>query len=127
MDAPSSRHDEHGSLLDSGDARTVARYLALQRQKKELRGERDLVVLALGRDIGERALAERLDVTQETVGKLLADARGRLNVGFSPTEPMITVGRPGRDPERWAEVDTYYEALGGRPRFSFRDEPSPPS
>lgn len=121
------RSDGHGSLLESGDARTVARYLARERQKQALRSERDVLVLALAGRIGEQTLAERLDVTQDTAAKLLAGARDRLSSGSSSSEPMMAVARPVGDQDRRADLDTYYEALGARPRFALRRSPSPPS
>jgi hypothetical protein len=119
MDTP-PRRTERELLSASGAMRTVNRYLARQRQREELRRERDTLVLAIARDIGERALAERMEVQQETVGKLLGDAGNRLNVGLSPTEPMITARRLSRDRHRWAEIDTYYEALGSGAWFALR-------
>jgi hypothetical protein len=95
--------------------RTVARYLARERRKAELRAARDVLVLTLAADIGERALAGRLDVTRETVGKLLADARDRLHAESPLTDPMIAVPHRDSDPDSRAELDTYYEALGARP------------
>jgi len=55
---------------------------------------------------------------------LLAAARDRLNGdGSSPT---ITIRRLSRDPDRWAELDSYYQALGSRPGFMVRRTASPP-
>ena len=119
MDTP-PRRTEHELLPESGAVRTVTRYLVRERQKEELRRERDTLVLAIARDIGEHALAERLEVPQQTVAKLLGDAGKRLNVGVSPTEPMITARRLSRDRHRWAEIDTYYEALGSGAWFALR-------
>jgi hypothetical protein len=114
------RRTGHELLPESGAMRNVNRYLVRERQKEELRRERDTLVLAIARDIGERALAERLEVPPETVGKLLGGAGNRLNVGLSPTEPMITARRVSRDQHRWAEIDTYYEALGSGSWFALR-------
>jgi hypothetical protein len=125
------RRDDLGPQLDDGETRDVSRYFVRERQKQSLRRERDVLVLSIARDIGELALAERLDVAQETVGRLVADARERLNAGSSPKEPIITARRLSRDPHRWAEIDTYYEALGarpelgGRPKFGRRRRASP--
>jgi len=123
-DIQSPQRGEHGPLIDSRDGHAAARYLARECQKKELRRERDELVLAIARKGGERALVEQLDVTQENLGKLLAGARERLNGdGSSPT---ITIRRLSRDPDRWAELDSYYEALGSRPGFTVRRMASPP-
>ena len=73
MDSP-PRRTGHELLPESGAVRIVNRYLARERQREELRRERDTLVVAIARDIGECALAERLEVPQETVGKLLNDA-----------------------------------------------------
>lgn len=115
---PRDGHDRE-LLVRSRDARTVTRFFAREREKQELRRERDALMLRIARDLGEGGLAARLDVTPAVVGKLLAGARERLDTS------AITVRRMSANRERWADVDTYYEALGSRPRTSSRG-PLPP-
>ena len=96
------------------EARTVARYFTREREKQELRRERDVVMLRIARDLGEGTLADGLHVTPAVVDKLVAAARARLDTS------QITARRTSANRERWADVDTYYEALGSRPRISPR-------
>jgi hypothetical protein len=106
--------DAHGSV-------NAARFLARERQKQELRRERDAIVVALARDFGEGGLAESLGVSGAVVGKLVAGARERLGEGpDGEGEPQITVRRLGADSQRWAEVDAHYEALGSGPSLTDR-------
>ena len=108
---------ERESLVGGRDARTVARYFAREREKQELRRERDVAMLRIARDLGEGALAKGLDVSPAVVGTLIAGARERLDAS------TYTVRNTGADRDRWAEVDTYYEALGSRPPISPRRPP----
>jgi hypothetical protein len=105
---------DHEVRVGERDARTVARYFAREREKQEVRRERDVVMLGIARNLGEGALAERLDVRPAVVDRMLASARERLDV------PTITIRRVSASRDRWADVDTYYEALGSRPRISPR-------
>ena len=115
--------DESG--LDAHGSVNAARFLERERQKQELRRERDAIVLALARDYGEGGLAESLGVSGTVAGKLVANARERLNDGASGEgEPEITVRRLGVDSQRWAEADAHYEALGSGP--SLRDRRGAP-
>jgi|GEM_PF-4923737 len=108
-------------LVGDRDARTVARYFAREREKQELRRERDAVMLGIARHLGEGTLAERLQVAPAVVDKLLASARERLNTS------TITIRRMGANRDRWADVDMYYEALGSRPGVSSRRRIPPES
>jgi hypothetical protein len=112
---------DHEVLVGERDARTVARYFAREREKQELRRERDVVMLGIARHLGEGALAEQLDVPPAMVDKLLASARERLNTS------TITIRRMGANRDRWADVDIYYEALGSRPPISARRRIPPAS
>ena len=103
--------------LDSRDAESVARYIARERQKHDLRCERDAVVLALARDLGVRVLAERMDVTLTAIDRLVEGARDRLGARASSEESMIVARRLRADPERWADADAHFEALGSRPQI----------
>ncbi len=76
---PSS--DATGALgVETGTVGNAARYVARERQKDELRDERDRLVLDLGRDLGPQGLAQRLGVAPAAIDKLLQDARSRLDV-----------------------------------------------
>ncbi len=113
------------ALAGAGGA---ARYLARERQKQELRRERDGIVLALAKDLGEQGMAERLGVSRRVVEKLLADARARRErEGPAGVVPEIVVRRLGVDRERWAEADAHYEALGNAAELRDRRSPFPRS
>ncbi len=111
-----------GDLMIGGASANVARHIARERQKVELRRERDRLVLELARDRG--GLAEQLGVSPAVSDKLLADARERLGAHPSATMQQIAARRLRTDPSRWAEVDAYYEALG---HGLDRDDASPPT
>ena len=103
--------------LDSREAGSVARYIARERQKHDLRRERDVVVLALARDLGARELAERMDVTHTAIDRLVEGARDRLGAGASSEESIIVARRLRADPDRWADADAHFEALGSGPQI----------
>lgn len=113
--------------LIAGERRTVSRYFTREREKQELRRERDAMMLRIAGEFGEATLAERLHSSPAVVDKLLADARERLGGGSSGSAPTITVRRARAERDRWADIDTYYEALGSRPqtfpRRRFRPRP----
>ena len=111
-------------LVGPRERRNVAHYFAREREKQELRRERDAVMLRIAGDLGIAGLAQQLDVTPVVVDKLVADARERLGAGSPAAGPTITIRRVAADRDRWAEVDTYYEALGSRP--AIRPRPMPP-
>ena len=125
-----------GSHRDGGRA---ARYMAFEREKAELRRERDELVLRIAGDLGPRRLAASLGVTEQVCERMLAAARERQGEGqFAPgvrRSAQITVRRlresraqelggrtdraglgsrdPGAPrPTRWADLDAYYERLG---------------
>jgi homoserine dehydrogenase len=121
----SASGDGEVALVGAGG---VASYLARERQKQELRRERDGIVLALAKDLGEQGMAERLGVSRRVVEKLLADARARRErEGPADAEPEIVVRRLGVDRERWAQADDHYEALGSAPELRDRRTPFPRS
>jgi hypothetical protein len=126
MDSRSLGGHDDELHLDSRDAGSVAHYIARERQKHELRRERDVVVLALARDLGERALAERMDVTQAAIDRLVAGARDRLGARAFSKETMIVARRLRADPNRWADADAHFEALGSGPRIRLRRGALPP-
>ena len=126
-----------GSHRDGGRA---ARYMAIEREKAELRRERDELVLRIAGDLGPRRLAASLGVTEQVCERMLAAARERQGEDqFAPgvrRSARITVRRlresraqelvgrtdraaglgshePGAPrPTRWADLDAYYERLG---------------
>jgi hypothetical protein len=122
--SPGGRDDE--VHLDSRDAGSIARFIARERQKHDLRRERDVLVLALARDLGEHALAERLDLTRAAIDRIVEGARDRLGARASSEEPMILARRLPADPDRWADADEHFEALGSGPQIRLRRGAPPP-
>jgi hypothetical protein len=121
------RHEVAADLGSEGrESGSVARYFARERQKRELRGERDRVLLALARDLGQRPLAACMGVSEATVASLVADARERVGSGSSPAQSPI-VARRLPDRRDWADADTHYEALGSEPHIEARRATPPPS
>jgi hypothetical protein len=92
-----------GSALDARVRRELR-----ERQKRELRRERDRIVLDLAQSLGPEGLARSLGTTAATAELMVARARGR--VSASPR--LISARRAARDPDRWGEADRHYEALG---------------
>jgi hypothetical protein len=93
-----------------GDVRlhAQARLELRERQKQELRRERDLIVLELARKLGADGLADSLGTSATTTETLLGRVRGR--IALEPAE--FAARRITRDPDRWREADRHYEALG---------------
>ena len=112
--------------LVSRDAGYVAHYIACERQKHDLRRERDVVLLALVRDLGVRALAKRMDLTHAAIDRLVEGARDRLGAGVCSEGPTIVARRLRADPDRWADADSHFETLGSGPQISFRRGALPP-
>jgi hypothetical protein len=106
--------------LASREAGCVARYLARERQKAELRRERDVVVLAVAKDLGERALADRMGVAPDVIGKVVADAHDRLDGSLPDARGAITARRLSSPGDRWADADAHYEALASGPQLTAR-------
>jgi hypothetical protein len=92
-----------GAKLDS-----LVRRELRERQKHELRGERDRVILDLADSLGLDGLAHSLGTTRATAETLVLRARERVASG----PRRITARRISRDPERWSEADRHFEALG---------------
>jgi hypothetical protein len=126
MDSRSRGGGEDELRLGSRDAGSVAHYIARERQKHDLRRERDVLVLALARDLGELALAERMDVTHAAIDRLVEGARDRLGVAASSKQPMIVARRLPASPDRWAVADAHFEALGSGPQIGLRRGAPPP-
>ncbi len=79
-----------------------------ERQKRELRRERDRVVLDLAERLGTEGLARSLGTTAETAETLVRGARTRV----SAAPGQISARRITGDPDRWGEADRHYELLG---------------
>jgi len=93
----------------------ATRHIAVERQKDELRRERDHLMLDLARELGPIALAERFGVTSSAMSRLVDEARERLSVratGRGSGEPEISARRLVTGEARWADADADYEALG---------------
>jgi len=120
MGRPTPFADEGSGLPTGSPTRTsVAGYFARERQKDELRHERDRLVLDLARELGEQGLAVRLSVTRAVLEKILAGARERLAAGASSArEPATAAGSPPVGRDRWPDADSHYEALGRLPTAS---------
>ena len=114
-----------GPLLAAPPPRTAgAASSALDRQKRELRRERDRVVLALAEELGQERLAELFGVREPSIERLVDAAQGRVGetaLGAAPAGAgaraprRISPGGPPRftrSPDRWADADDHYEALG---------------
>jgi hypothetical protein len=117
---PTPPSGERNVALDDVASMNAARYIARERQKRELRRERDVLVLGLARGLGEQGLAERLGVRAPVIGKLLSDAQARLDAGASPPADGFVVRRLGGGHDRWADADAHYEALGRGPALTDR-------
>jgi len=119
---PSPVGGERDEVLDAPVGSSgAARYFARERQKRELRRERDAIVARLAGELGERGLAEHLGLTEPVAGKLVAGARARLaGEASAPIGAQLRARRVGVDPERWADADAHYEALGRGPALRDR-------
>ncbi len=110
-------HDE-GELLLAGDTGSAtAQRVALQREKEELRRERDHLMLDLARDLGPAGVAERFGVSSAAMARLLQGARERLGgiqAGRDARGSEIGARRLRTGESRWAIADAHYEALGRR-------------
>lgn len=112
----SSQWPERPPALDPRGEGTVAGHLLRERQRRELRRERDALLLDLARDRDLNGLAEQLGLSPDVAGKLLDGARERLDPGVrSLGGPEPRTRSRDLDRERWAEIDAHYEALGSGP------------
>jgi hypothetical protein len=104
-------------LTSTGDVQqdlgvsSAARLIQRERQKRQLRRERDTLVLSIAREHGEQGLAQQLGLTPTVAGKLLAGARERLASG----SPEILARRLGADRDRFAAADAHFASLGEAP------------
>ena len=103
--------------VDSESVRS--RHRLREREKRELRHERDRLLVELAQSLGSDGIARAFGTNAATADTLVQRARGRL---VGPNNG-ISARRGQSDPERWSEADRHYEALGrsvrlpdGRPR-----------
>ncbi len=116
MDRDVSPASPEGELaVDGGEPARVARYIALEREKQELRRERDHVMLQLAGQLGPAELARRFGVEPPVIAKLLDGARGRLNGLPAEGDHVageISARRVRAGERRWVAADAHFEALG---------------
>ncbi len=106
---------ERGARLRGLDNEALDAFVRIEvreRQKRELRRERDRIVLDLADQLGTGELARTLGTTAATAEALVGLARERA----SASTPQIAARRLGRDPDRWREADRHYEELGSTVR-----------
>jgi hypothetical protein len=111
----SSGHQERDLLVDGAEQTRVARYLALEREKDQLRRERDHLILDLAASLGPAVLAQRFGVEPPVIAKLLEGARGRLNGTPGEEDQLaaeIVARRVHATEPRWIVADAHFEALG---------------
>jgi hypothetical protein len=87
----------------------------LDRQRDELRRERDRMMLDLAASLGPDEFAQHLGVSAASMARLLDEARGRIGgsaAGPDGAGPEISVRRLGDGTDRWAAADAHYAKLG---------------
>lgn len=95
-----------------GTESPAARRANLEREKRELRLERDRLLLDLARNLGTDDLARSFGTSAATAEQLVQRASRRLSGAEG-----ISARRIARDPDRWREIDRYYESLGRSARL----------
>jgi hypothetical protein len=111
----SSRHHERDLLVEGAEPARVARYIALEREKDQLRRERDHLILDLEASLGPAVLAQRFGVEPSVIARLLAGARGRLNSAPGEDDHLgaeIIARRVHATEPRWVVADAHFETLG---------------
>jgi hypothetical protein len=111
----SSRHHQRDLLVEGAEPARVARYIALEREKDQLRRERDHLILDLEASLGPAVLAQRFGVEPAVIAKLLEGARGRLNSAPGEDDRLgaeIIARRVRASEPRWVVADAHFEALG---------------
>jgi len=106
---------ERDVLIEGAERARAARYIALEREKDELRRERDHLILDLAADLGPAVLAQRVGVEPQVIAKLLDGARVRLNSAPAEDDHLrdeIIARRKRAGEPRWVVADAHYEALG---------------
>jgi len=111
----SSAGADRDLLIDDGEQTSVACQIAVEREKQELRRERDHVLLDLAADLGPAELARRFGVEPPVIARLLHGARGRLNSAPAARDggrAEISARRLRTGEPRWGAADAHYESLG---------------
>ena len=120
MAGPPSSAFPDDRTVATGEGGTARRLIARERQKAEIRRERDEMLMAIARDIGPDGFAQRLGADAEVTHALLDSARRRLADAEARTavSQIRASRRTVPDSDRWADADRQYEALGRgeRPR-----------
>jgi hypothetical protein len=119
MDDPTDTRASRGQPASGDEATSVARHIALVRQKQELRRERDQLLLDLVQGRGPDRTAEVLGVSRQDLGRLLEEARDRVAARSAEivAEPAgeITVRRlRARHAARLASAGPNGEITSGR-------------
>jgi hypothetical protein len=102
-------------MVEGSEQARVARYIALEREKDELRRERDHLILDLAAKLGPAVMAQRFGVEPPVIAKLLEGARGRLNTAPAEDDHRraeIVARRVRATEPRWVVADAHFEALG---------------
>jgi len=113
MERGAGLRGHEGAALDD-----LVRRELRERQTRDIRRERDRLVLDLADSLGAEGLARTLGTSLATAETMVLRAQARV----SAAPRRITARRAQRDPERWGEADRHYESLGR----SVRLEPRPP-
>jgi hypothetical protein len=106
---------DRGLLAEGGVQTSVASHIALEREKQELRRERDHLLLDIAADLGPAELARRFGVEPPVIARLLDGARGRLNSAPGACDAgraEISARRLRTGEPRWGAADAHYESLG---------------
>jgi hypothetical protein len=106
---------ERDVLVEGGEHARVARYIALEREKDQLRRERDHLILDLAASLGPAVLAQRFGVEPPVIAKLLEGARRRLNSAPGEDDDLraeIVARRVRATEPRWVVADAHFAALG---------------
>jgi hypothetical protein len=102
-----------GGSAKLGNKSESSRHQLREREKRELRHERDRLLVELAQSLGSDGIARAFGTNAATADTLVQRARGRL----VPPSNEISARRMQSDPERWSEADRHYEELGRRVRL----------
>src|ERR1700694_4205976 len=101
---------EGGPVAGAASAANAAAYITTERQKQELRRERDQLLLQLAEQSGGACLTQVLGVSPAVSRKMVASARARLSGRASlPNAHEISARRLRGASDRWAAADAHYE------------------
>jgi tRNA A58 N-methylase Trm61 len=99
---------ERGGDLKVSAERVASQHDLREREKRDLRHERDRLVVDLAHSLGTDGLAQCFGTTAESAEKLVDRTRARL----AGATAEISARRIAADPDRWREADRHYETLG---------------